>query len=69
MSFSSSVKEELYKLYDGKKECAYAELAAFFMFCGQAIIEEEAKTTIYFSTDNPSVSQKVFTLCKKNRFK
>lgn len=66
MSFSSSVKEELYKLYDGKKECAYAELAAFFMFCGQAIIEEEAKTTIHFSTDNPLVSQKVFTLCKKN---
>ena len=66
MSFSSDVKEELRKIFDGGKPCAYAELAAFFMFCGEKILEEEDKTTICFNADNEFVIQKVFTLCKKN---
>ena len=66
LSFSSDVKEELRKIFDGGKPCAYAELAAFFMFCGEKILEEEDKTTICFNADNEFVIQKAFTLCKKN---
>ena len=61
MSFSSGVKEELYRHISPARHCQLAELAALVQFCGH--IEEDGSLLV--QSENPLVIRKCFTLLKK----
>lgn len=64
MSFSSEVKEELCRRTGNARHCKIAEMAAILSMCGNIVLGEEG-FTLYFQTENESVSRKYFTLLRK----
>lgn len=65
MSFSSEVKEELAKNISPARHCQMAELAAYMYFAGQIGCDGNQQYTIGFTTENPAVLRKGFTLLEK----
>lgn len=74
MSFSGDVKEELLKQYASSKHCIYAELMAIVLFGDRRrtkedkadFLAENGEIKVFLNTENDFVTQKAFTLCKKN---
>ena len=64
MSFSSSVKEELYRHVSTSRHCQLAELAALLHFCG-SIGSGEHGNFIQIRAENALVVRKSFTLLQK----
>ncbi len=64
MSFSSSVKEELYRHVSTARHCQLAELAAILHFCG-SIGSGEHGNFIQIRAENALVVRKSFTLLQK----
>ena len=64
MSFSSSVKEELYKHISGGRHCQIAELAAIISFCGSIGCQED-HNFLQIEAENALVVRKCFTLLEK----
>ena len=64
MSFSSSVKEELYKHISGPRHCQIAEMAAIIAFCGSIGCQEDVNF-LQIEAENALVVRKCFTLLEK----
>lgn len=64
MSFSSKVKEELYKHFSTARHCQIAEITAILHFCGQMECRE-SHNFLVISAENALVIRKCFTLLKK----
>lgn len=62
MSFSSEVKEELFKQYGRSRHCQLAELAAFVFTEGQIRLQP---LTLQFLSDNPLLQEKYAMLMKR----
>ncbi|MDL2302274.1 DNA-binding protein WhiA [Lachnospiraceae bacterium OttesenSCG-928-D06] len=66
MSFSSEVKDELYKQISAARHCQMAELSAIMNFCGNYGQDKNGRYTIGFNTENEALVRKGFTLLKKS---
>ena len=64
MSFSSKVKEELYRHVSTARHCQLAELAAILHFCGSIGSGKEG-TFLQIRAENALVVRKSFTLLQK----
>ena len=64
MSFSGSVKEELYKHISSARHCQIAELAAILAFCGSIGCREDVNF-LQIEAENALVVRKCFTLLEK----
>jgi len=64
MSFSGSVKEELYKHMNGARHCILAEIAAVLAFCG-SIGSWDNGIFLQIEAENALVVRKCFTLLQK----
>lgn len=65
MSFSSEIKDELFKHMSTARHCQIAELAAIMHFSGQYGQDKGGRLTIGFQTENEALIKKGFTLLKK----
>ncbi len=65
MSFSSKVKEELYKQIGQARHCQIAELGAIIGFCGRLKKAGDNKYDFKIYTENVIVARKCFTLLRK----
>jgi len=65
MSFSSEVKEELFKKTGSARHCQIAELAAIIGLCGRIRSDRNGNTALEISSENEIVIRKCFTLLKK----
>jgi len=65
MSFSSDVKNELYKQIDGARDCQLAELAAIINSCGEFKAVPETPKALVLKLDKQALYRKCFTLLKK----
>ena len=64
-SFSSKVKEELYKQIGQARHCQIAELGAIISFCGRFQKAGDNKYDFKIHTENMLVARKCFTLLRK----
>lgn len=65
MSFSSEVKDELFREVKPARHCQIAELAAIFSMCGNIRISENDTYIIKIVTENVLVARKFYTLLKE----
>ncbi len=65
MSFSSQVKEELFKHTGQSRHCQLAELAAIIISLGLVTEDEDRGRRLCLQTDNALALRKFFTLLKK----
>ncbi|MBQ3932651.1 MAG: DNA-binding protein WhiA [Lachnospiraceae bacterium] len=65
MSFSSDVKEELFKKIPQGRHCKIAEISAIIGMCGRIQISSNNRLRIRIHTENSVVARKYFTLLKK----
>lgn len=65
MSFSGTVKQELYEHYAKARHCDLAELAAISHICGEFSEDRRGVCTLRFHTENYPVLRKCFTLMRK----
>lgn len=65
ISYSTRVKEELYKHIDGARHCQLAELTAIINSCGHFEMEETAVNPLIIRFDKKALFRKCFTLLKK----
>lgn len=66
MSFSSSVKEELYENIPSGRHCQLAELAALHTLCGFLKVDENGCESLIYQIENASLVKKFFTLLEKS---
>lgn len=65
MSFAGEVKQELLDHTGRTRHCQIAELAAFFSYFGQVVLEEDGNYILKFLTENLTVWKKCYMLFKK----
>lgn len=65
MSFSGSVKEELFHCIDSARHCRIAELAAMIAFEGEIIRMPSGEIDLRLSSENEGLVRKYFTLLEK----
>ena len=65
ISYSTRVKEELYKHIDGARHCQLAELTAIINSCGHLEMSKTAENPLVLRFDKQALFRKCFTLLKK----
>lgn len=65
MSFSSEVKDELYKVLGKNRHCLIAELGVFIHAYGRVSADESGCLNLVISTEHEGIARKCFTLLEK----
>ena len=65
MSFSSQVKEELFRSLPEKPCCMLSELSALTQTCASLRLSGRGRVKVVYETENPALAKRIFLLLKR----
>ena len=65
MSFSSQVKQELFRIYPEKPCCMLSELSALTQTCASLRLSGRGRVRVVYETENPNLAKRIFLLLKR----
>ena len=65
MSFSSQVKQELFRIHPEKPCCMLSELSALTQTCASLRLSGRGRVKVVYETENPALAKRIFLLLKR----
>ena len=65
MSFSSQVKQELFKIVPERDCCMLSELSALTQTCASLRLSGGGRVRVVYETENPALAKRIFLLLKR----